>query len=77
MSKDGTVKIADFGVAVKMGDVAEAMNPESDFLKGSPYWIAPELIEMSSGTAACDVWSLGCTIVSNALLSLPFHGQLI
>ena len=31
---------------------------------GSPYWMAPEIIELStSPTTACDVWSLGCTLV--------------
>ena len=31
---------------------------------GSPYWMAPEIIEMSATpSAACDIWSLGCTIL--------------
>ena len=31
---------------------------------GSPYWMAPEIIEMSAPpSAACDIWSLGCTIL--------------
>ena len=23
---------------------------------GTPYWMAPEIIEMSTPTAACDIW---------------------
>ena len=30
---------------------------------GSPYWIAPEIIEMSTPTEKCDIWSVGATIV--------------
>lgn len=31
---------------------------------GSPYWMAPEIIEMSAPpSAACDIWSLGSTIL--------------
>jgi serine/threonine protein kinase len=25
-------------------------------LAGSPYWMAPEIIEMSTPTSACDIW---------------------
>lgn len=55
------VKLADFGVAMKMsGDGAQGGqaggaedNPD---MAGSPYWMAPEIIEMSTPTSACDIW---------------------
>lgn len=46
------VKLADFGVAMKLN---EAHVDEQDVV-GSPYWIAPEIIEMSAPTPACDIW---------------------
>ena len=46
------VKLADFGVAMKL---SEAHENDQDVV-GSPYWIAPEIIEMSAPTAACDIW---------------------
>lgn len=46
------MKLADFGVAIKMSD---AGNDEQD-IAGTPYWIAPEIIEMSAPTPACDIW---------------------
>jgi serine/threonine protein kinase len=58
-TKDGMVKLADFGVAMRLN---EANDGEQDVL-GSPYWIAPEIIEMSAPTPACDIWSLGCIII--------------
>ena len=57
------VKLADFGVAMKMSEGAQGPagaasgglddNPD---LAGSPYWMAPEIIEMSTPTSACDIW---------------------
>lgn len=57
VAKDGVVKLADFGVASLESDKATAM-------VGSPYWMAPEVIEMAGAvTAAADIWALGCTVV--------------
>jgi serine/threonine protein kinase len=59
------VKLADFGVAMKLSDTdgsgggggvaGGAMDDNAD-LAGSPYWMAPEIIEMSTPTSACDIW---------------------
>lgn len=35
--------------------LSEAHADDQDVV-GSPYWIAPEIIEMSTPTAACDIW---------------------
>lgn len=51
-TKDGQVKLADFGVAMKL---TEAHVDEHDVV-GTPYWMAPEIIEMSAPTTACDIW---------------------
>ncbi|XP_010028284.2 LOW QUALITY PROTEIN: mitogen-activated protein kinase kinase kinase 5 [Eucalyptus grandis] len=61
----GIVKLADFGMAKHLtGQKADLS------LKGSPYWMAPELIQAvmqkdngSDHALAVDIWSLGCTIV--------------
>ncbi|CAN0292189.1 unnamed protein product, partial [Laminaria digitata] len=58
-TKHGLVKLADFGVAMKLSD-----KQISDMdVVGTPYWMAPEIIEMTGTTTACDVWSVGCTII--------------
>ena len=41
-TKDGIVKLADFGVATKLTD-----SEKSNSVVGTPYWMAPEVIEMS------------------------------
>lgn len=61
-SKTGVAKVADFGVAARAASFAGA--DLDDDMVGSPYWMAPEIIEMSAPpSAACDIWSLGCTIL--------------
>ncbi|BEI80759.1 hypothetical protein CcaverHIS002_0112880 [Cutaneotrichosporon cavernicola] len=66
-NKDGCVKLADFGVssrAPKPDLAAAAAHPDADIeVVGSPYWMAPEVIEQSGATAVSDVWSVGCVVV--------------
>lgn len=63
-TKDGSVKLADFGVALNLTDVNAAQgDTNGNDVVGSPYWMAPEVIEMQCPTASCDIWSLGCTII--------------
>lgn len=66
-NKDGCVKLADFGVSSRAPTpdlAAAAANPDADNeVVGSPYWMAPEVIEQSGATAASDVWSVGCVVV--------------
>ncbi|KAK4741812.1 hypothetical protein SAY87_025400 [Trapa incisa] len=61
----GVVKLADFGMAKHLS------GPTYDLsLKGSPYWMAPELMNAvmqkdsrSDVALAVDIWSLGCTVI--------------
>lgn len=59
-TKDGLVKLADFGVAIKLSEASNVKKKgnQEDYhdVVGSPYWIAPEIIEMATPTAACDIW---------------------
>jgi serine/threonine protein kinase len=41
-TKDGIVKLADFGVATKLNE-----NEQNNSFAGTSYWMAPEVIEMS------------------------------
>lgn len=67
-TKDGEVKLADFGVATKRG----ASESTTDDPAGSPYWMAPEIIEMNGATPKSDIWSVGCTIVELATGQPPY-----
>ena len=57
------VKLADFGVAAKLTGAAEGDESLRQSVVGTPYWMAPEVIEMTSVTAAADIWSVGCLTI--------------
>ncbi|XP_010545657.1 PREDICTED: mitogen-activated protein kinase kinase kinase YODA-like [Tarenaya hassleriana] len=64
----GRVKLADFGMAKH---ITAQSGPLS--FKGSPYWMAPEVIKNSSGSnLARDIWSLGCTVLEMATTKPPW-----
>ena len=69
-TKEGMVKLADFGVATKLS--ADGLAGEQGVV-GSPYWIAPEIIEMSTPTAACDIWSVGCIVIELLTGKPPYY----
>jgi len=65
----GDVKLADFGVA--------AVIDESDkhfTVVGSPYWMAPEIIQATGHSTQSDIWSLGCTVIELLTGEPPHFG---
>eukprot|EP01132_Coremiostelium_polycephalum_P002334 gene2334-2882_t len=46
--------------------------PEPLILVGTPYWIAPEVIEISGHCQVSDIWSVGCTIIELVTGSPPY-----
>lgn len=86
-TKEGVVKLADFGVAAKIGgEIGEAAlggvgsnNNNIDdgqsrdaSPQGTPYWMAPEVVEMKPVTTAADIWSVGCLAVELLTGSPPY-----
>ncbi|XP_074569291.1 mitogen-activated protein kinase kinase kinase 5-like isoform X2 [Curcuma longa] len=71
---NGVVKLADFGMAKHLSGAAGALS-----LKGSPYWMAPEVMQASMNKDigydfAVDIWSLGCTIIEMFTGKQPWCG---
>ncbi|KAK6137473.1 hypothetical protein DH2020_028778 [Rehmannia glutinosa] len=65
---NGRVKLADFGMAKHITGHSCPLS-----FKGSPYWMAPEVIKNSSGCKlAVDIWSLGCTVLEMATTKPPW-----
>uniref|UniRef100_A0A7N0SVN8 mitogen-activated protein kinase kinase kinase n=1 Tax=Kalanchoe fedtschenkoi TaxID=63787 RepID=A0A7N0SVN8_KALFE len=65
---NGRVKLADFGMAKHISGQSCPLS-----FKGSPYWMAPEVIKNSNGcNLAVDIWSLGCTVLEMATTKPPW-----
>ncbi|XP_074291515.1 mitogen-activated protein kinase kinase kinase YODA-like isoform X2 [Silene latifolia] len=65
---NGRVKVADFGMAKHITGQSCPLS-----FKGSPYWMAPEVIKNANGCSlAVDIWSLGCTVLEMATTKPPW-----
>ncbi|KAJ0910220.1 putative mitogen-activated protein kinase kinase kinase STE-STE11 family [Helianthus annuus] len=66
---NGRVKLADFGMAKHISGPSCPLS-----FKGSPYWMAPEVINNNSSgcNLAVDIWSLGCTVIEMATSKPPW-----
>jgi serine/threonine protein kinase len=58
LTKDGIIKIADFGFAK---DLSFQKNMANSYC-GTPITMAPEIFEGKSYTFSADIWSLGCIL---------------
>uniref|UniRef100_A0A0D3HJD9 Protein kinase domain-containing protein n=1 Tax=Oryza barthii TaxID=65489 RepID=A0A0D3HJD9_9ORYZ len=65
---NGDIKLADFGMAKHI-----SAHTSIKSFKGSPYWMAPEVIMNTNGySLSVDIWSLGCTIIEMATARPPW-----
>ncbi|XP_020587613.1 mitogen-activated protein kinase kinase kinase YODA isoform X2 [Phalaenopsis equestris] len=65
---NGRVKLADFGMAKHITGQSCPLS-----FRGSPYWMAPEVIKNMNGcNLAVDIWSLGCTVLEMATSKPPW-----
>lgn len=59
----GTIKLADFGSSKRMDSLGTQSNEGLNSLRGTPFFMAPEVITQTGHGRKADIWSVGCTIV--------------
>ena len=68
--------MADFGVATRVaGSSSTTTSPDAQMaVVGSPYWMAPEVVDQSAGASpASDIWSLGALVIELLTSKPPYH----
>ena len=70
----GGVKLTDFGAAKKVGQPGGEFT-ESKSLIGSPYWMAPEVVQRVGHSYPSDIWSLGCLLIELLTGKPPWSEQ--
>jgi len=82
VTKDGRVKLLDFGLAARLRDSAlqEAASSnlpitESRVIVGTLPYLAPELLRGDAADARTDAWALGILLYEMATGTFPFDGR--
>lgn len=70
ISRDGKVKVADFGIARAVSTQTIGMNAV-----GSVHYISPEQAKGSYSDARSDIYSMGITVFEMVTGTLPFDGE--
>jgi serine/threonine-protein kinase len=72
ISRDGEVKLMDFGIAKGEGDLSLT---RAGMLVGSPSYMAPEVLAGQEAGPPSDVWALGVSLYELVTGDKPFRGK--
>lgn len=73
VQETGICKITDFGISKKL----ELMDRAHSKLKGTSYWMAPEIVTTGSEgyDSKVDIWSLGCVVLEMWTAQRPWADE--
>jgi hypothetical protein len=69
LTRSGQIKITDFGVSAQLLNI-ESMRSSC---VGTPYYSAPEVIQVVPYSYQADIWSLGCAVYEMLFGCRPYH----
>ena len=69
ITESGCLKLTDFGCSRRFDS---AVDSQSQSFKGSPYWMAPEVVSREGHSFPADIWSLGCLAIEMASGNPPW-----
>jgi serine/threonine protein kinase len=76
VTKNGTLKLLDFGVAMALSDVPADDKKQKGFaIFGTPEYMAPEQVAGEPVDARCDIYALGCVLYEMLTGEAPFVGK--
>lgn len=71
LSPDGVIKLTDFGSSARLSQQASICLS----IKGSPYWMAPEVVNEEGHTTKADIWSFGCVLIEMRIAKAPWSDE--
>lgn len=74
LTLDGSARLADFGLARLVGD-ARLKDRDAGSPRGTPLYMAPEILLGKPGDAASDIWSLGVLLYRTLAGHFPFEAE--
>ena len=74
ISKDGRVKVADFGLARNMA-IGQTMTVESSVVLGSVSYLSPEQVQRGVADARSDIYAVGIVLFEMLTGGKPYEGE--
>jgi NIMA (never in mitosis gene a)-related kinase len=71
LTKDNKIKLGDFGIARVLSKTCD----KAKTFVGTPFYLAPEIIESTPYSFKADIWSLGVILYEMCCLEPPFNAD--
>jgi len=71
LNHKGQCKLADFGVSY----ILDSTMAKAKTILGTPYWMAPEVVQDDKYDSKADIWSLGITAIEMACGKPPYSNE--